>query len=256
MKMTNTQDKAVAVLIPVHRQRLESHEAMALEQCFRILGRHPIIAIAPASLEFDYLKGRAEVITFDPGHFTSAKSFSKLQLTGEFYGTFSRYRHILMYQLDAFVFRDELLHWCSQDFDYVGAPWLNAGFPVSFQLRQSFPWWLKVRWRLGLDRGGRVGNGGFSLRKVSTCAAVLRRLAKFAAQWPYNQDIFWAVAAPNFCPRFKIPSVEKALEFAFEVDPRECFLRNGSRLPFGCHAWMKYDTDFWRGIFREHGYTI
>ena len=30
-----------------------------------------------------------------------------------------------------------------------------------------------------------------------------------------------------------------------EVSPRLCFERNHRQLPFGCHAWARYDGAFW-----------
>ena len=32
---------------------------------------------------------------------------------------------MLIYQLDAFVFQDDLAYWCQQNYDYIGAPWLR-----------------------------------------------------------------------------------------------------------------------------------
>jgi hypothetical protein len=46
-------------------------------------------------------------------------------------------------------------------------------------------------------------------------------------------------------PTFTIATVDEALDFAFEVNPRLCFERNHRRLPFGCHGWAKYDRTFW-----------
>ena len=37
-----------------------------------------------------------------------------------FYLNFKKYRYLLIYQLDALVFRDELLEWCSKEIDYIG----------------------------------------------------------------------------------------------------------------------------------------
>ena len=31
---------------------------------------------------------------------------------------------MLIYQLDAYVFKDELLNWANKGYDYIGAPWL------------------------------------------------------------------------------------------------------------------------------------
>jgi hypothetical protein len=35
------------------------------------------------------------------------------------------------------------------------------------------------------------------------------------------------------------------LRFAFEAAPRQCLEMNQGRLPFGCHAWGRYDREFW-----------
>ena len=60
-----------------------------------------------------------------------------------------------------------------------------------------------------------------------------------------NADHFWSDAAINYLPEFKIASVETGLRFAFEVAPRLCFRLNNNQLPFGCHAWARYDRAFW-----------
>ena len=45
---------------------------------------------------------------------------------------------------------------------------------------------------------------------------------------------------------FKVASLEEGLRFAFEVSPKTCYEMNGGKLPFGCHAWAKYDPEFWK----------
>jgi hypothetical protein len=52
--------------------------------------------------------------------------------------------------------------------------------------------------------------------------------------------------AAKYYPDFNVASVEEGLRFAFEVAPKECFELNNLTLPFGCHAWPKYDRDFWK----------
>ena len=44
---------------------------------------------------------------------------------------------------------------------------------------------------------------------------------------------------------FSIAPFETALKFSFEVAPRQCFEMNNQSLPFGCHAWARYDRSFW-----------
>ena len=57
--------------------------------------------------------------------------------------------------------------------------------------------------------------------------------------FPQRQPFDLLLAAPHALePR-------EALEFSFELAPRYCFMMNGRRLPFGCHAWFRYDREFW-----------
>ncbi len=200
-------------------------------------------------------------------------------LTEEFYRAFAEHEYILIYQLDCLVFASNLEEWCRKGWDYVGAPWLkNLDDPT-----QGF---------------SGVGNGGLSLRRVTSALAVLTskqlledpkergrktgRRSKllyehldFAPQlkrkivaaktflhrcgyhnnvsWHVRQlaetksheDLFWAFDASKVMANFCIPVPEEALKFSFEVAPRYCFKLNSGQLPFGCHAWSKYDREFW-----------
>ncbi|MEM8909693.1 MAG: DUF5672 family protein, partial [Bacteroidota bacterium] len=61
-----------------------------------------------------------------------------------------------------------------------------------------------------------------------------------------NEDFFWSIVMPKINPFFKIPNMQEALGFAFELAPRKAYEMNHHQLPFGCHAWEKYDPDFWQ----------
>jgi hypothetical protein len=70
------------------------------------------------------------------------------------------------------------------------------------------------------------------------------------------EDQFWGlVAAKNF-RWFKTPSSQEAMKFGFEMQPRKLFELNGRQLPFGCHAWWKYDLEFWRPYITAFGYSL
>jgi hypothetical protein len=156
------------------------------------------------------------------------------------------------------------------DFDFIGAPWIKhedapyAGVPVLED---------------------KVGNGGFCLKKISSILKViyspkytiepaeywdnysskpkhirflnlpkkfLKRLKRFnGARWEMsrfrdNEELFWITRARHYYPEFRIAPLETALRFAFECVPRYCFELNDYNLPFGCHAWHRYDRDFWQ----------
>jgi len=60
-----------------------------------------------------------------------------------------------------------------------------------------------------------------------------------------HEDHFWSDEAIKYHPEFRVASTELGLRFAFEVAPRYCFELNNYTLPFGCHAWPRYDRNFW-----------
>ena len=46
------------------------------------------------------------------------------------------------------------------------------------------------------------------------------------------------------------------LSFAFDLNPSQCFERNNEKLPFGCHAWHRFENDFWKPIIDSYGYEM
>jgi hypothetical protein len=66
-----------------------------------------------------------------------------------------------------------------------------------------------------------------------------------------NEDIFWGVVVPDRCGLFNVPRPEEAISFAFEAAPEYLFELNQSQLPFGCHAWERYNPQFWRNTLRR-----
>lgn len=262
----------VAVVVPLYNRReFTPEEEISLRHLVHFLGKYDKYLVAPKSLDVT-LPG-FEVKWFADRFFGSTEANTKLMLSPQFYEAFSHYKYILIYQLDALVFSDELLEWCGMELDYIGAPWLKCEDTPHVTLP-------------------RVGNGGFSLRKVESFLSVvyskrlwvepvnywqqvtaskpkyvrylnlpkkyLKHLPVFngarreMARWHLrrdgrkNEDYFWSDEAIRYYPEFKVASFETGLRFAFEVAPRLCFELNNNRLPFGCHAWHRYDRDFWK----------
>jgi hypothetical protein len=63
------------------------------------------------------------------------------------------------------------------------------------------------------------------------------------------EDLFWSFIAPRLHPAFSVAPPEIAIDFAWELYPREHYEQFG-QLPFGCHAWQRYDRAFWIDILR------
>jgi hypothetical protein len=259
----------VAVVVPLpNRKELTPDERVSLRHLLHFLGRYDKYLVIPESLGVDY--PGFLIKRFSNSFFGSLAAHNRLMLSLRFYEAFRNYKYILIYHPDALVFSDQLLQWCETDLDYIGAPWLNCN---------DSPW----------VKTPRVGNGGFSLRKVESFLQVLRspvyavdpaiywqtfwgsrpkhtqyvnlprkflkRLRLFnGARWETfrwrsrtgcNDDHFWSDRSNHYFPDFKIADVQTGLRFAFEVAPRFCFELNNYKLPFGCHAWPKFDRAFW-----------
>lgn len=248
----------VAVIVPVYKEVFTRHESMSFKRCLKVLGNHPIFLIAPdgLSLQDSSFRDECPIIYFPKDYFKGIREYNRLMFSGEFYRRFLEFQYILIYQLDSFVFSDQLLYWCRSNYDYIGAPWL--GLDRREEVRGLLPIWeRKSLFRNILRRDiSNVGNGGFSLRRVRTFLLFSQILSRKAMTWPRNEDIFWSFVLPCYYPLFRKPSAELALRFAFELNPRQAFELTGKELPFGCHAWGKYDFDFWKEKIEELGYEL
>lgn len=268
---------SVAVVIPVYKTRLTAYETISLTQCLRVLGNHTIYLAAPHGLDISFYREFSPTLqarTFDTYYFADIQGYNRLMLSEQFYEAFRDVEYILIHQLDAFVFQDDLDSWCRQKYDYIGAPWLRdrdfTGWSdrFSFNVRQRIATLMNLKKEDGVTPReiislNKVGNGGLSLRRVP---AMLRYIRQFKQkitdyerinQHHYNEDIFLGIEVNRYWPRLHIPSYRKALHFSVEFYPQWAIEHyNQNKLPFGCHAWDIHETAYWRTIFARYGYQI
>jgi len=236
--------KLVVIGIPIYKQKLTEFEKISLQQVNKILNKYPRVFIAPQSLQFQYGKDSENIFIerFPDEYFKSTQSYSQLMLSDEFYKRFTEYKFLLIYQLDAFVFSDQLEKFCIMDYDYIGAPW---NYATKTATCKSY-----------------VGNGGFSLRKVSAIRSLLkatkslRLLHERADWWRKYEDHFFAFAGGECINGFNIAPPDIAAQFSFEGNVRRYYKRIHNKLPFGCHGWEKYDIHFYLPIMKRFGYEI
>lgn len=256
--------KKVAIAVPLStRPELTEGERISLRHLQHHLGGYDIFFIVPPGTAPD-LPEDAAIVGLDAKYFGSNVAHSRLQLSPEFYERFIDYEYVLMYHLDALVFSDQLEQWCEMGLDYIGAPWFktedtpwveepevgNSGFAlfnVRGMLRALYSNKRRVSFKDELNRPNR--------NALINLACALRRLLPFRNNVQSHikaflasgrlSDIFLSRHLKHYYPEFKIATVEQALQFAFEVDPTGCFEKTGQQLPFGCHAWERYDPDFW-----------
>lgn len=263
----------VAIVIPVYKPSFDPWEEISLRQTMRVLGRYPMVLVSPDGMDvskYDNFAGSEGVTLhierFEPCFFDGIKGYNRLMLSKAFYARFADYEYILICQADAYVFRDELMEWCGKSYDYVGAPIFGRFSDKVFRRDQ-----------------GRVGNGGFSLRRVKAFVDFFdgkkhvyktsdladridfkekpqtrwlvwllmvmgwrNKPYSVANRWKYNEDDFWSGRLEGSNYELSKPQVDEAMLFAFEKFPSEVFAITGT-LPFGCHAWAKYQYDsFWK----------
>jgi hypothetical protein len=265
--------KKAAIIIPFYQNIVSAYEKISLQQCERILSAYPRIAIKPTSLTLPIEANAvafSDVISFDDNYFKGLAGYNRLMLSAEFYERFAAYEYVLIYQMDCFVFKDELSYWCRQGLDYIGAPWIkktyhkNAVELLLLKVGQYFSSRfnsknneLPNKYQLQ----NKVGNGGFSLRRVKKfhdLCIIMKPVIDHYLSNPtnlYNEDVFWSIEVNRQTRVLNIPACETALKFAFEVPPVKIHFLNEQNLPFGCHDWDKY-ADYWRPVFNLYNYNI
>jgi hypothetical protein len=262
----------IAIVIPIYKKEVSEWELMSLKQCITVLKAYPIIFVCSEELDVKWYDNKCvgcdiAFERFEAKYFISIKGYNRLLTSDLFYTRFLDYKYILIYQLDAYIFFDQLQHWCELNYDYIGAPWIDLPWHANtvadtkrtiLRDRSLFSKIaMQIRWhakRLLFNYEFKVGNGGLSLRKVLSC---YRALLKINADggWDGNEDGFWSVYVP-LKMQFRIPGERKALQFAFDANPADAYNRNGAKLPMACHAWYRtdhpYETnlDFWKNFIQ------
>ncbi len=239
----------VKIIIPIYKADFSRVEWISLKRAYEIFHKQDLVVIKPETLDLSALKKdfpRLSYVSFKDGYFKGISGYNSLMLSKEFYARFLDCTYILIYQLDAYVFRDELDIWCKKGYDYIGAPWLQRPIyrlPLISTIMSLSHAWSRYRKKPSKqDLYNKIGNGGLSLRKVHSHYRVIceqqERIAYYLAQKRhhlYNEDVFWATEAKGFV----YPSVPEALRFSFDKYPRYCYHLCKKQLPFGCHAWYK-----------------
>lgn len=256
--------KKVVILIPTHRPYLTAEDEISLVHHKKFLSKYDTFFVIPKKISSEVFESKGyRVKKVDNKFFGTLRRANEALLNKKFYQIFKKYDYMLIYQLDVLVFSNKLEKWVNSGYDFIAAPWFRPiiGF---FSKKKRFP-----------ISGG---NGGFSLRNIKKNMEIIDLVNKSAKRssknlfirmiwflyaiitgkshniwldapadnYPFNEDGFWSYEAPKYDPSFKVASFKEALKFGFEKFPRKCFELNKKKLPFGAHAWKKYDEDFWK----------
>lgn len=267
--MEKTDKHLVTVVIPIYKTELSAIERWAVARNLSVLAPNREIAIVcPQDLDItplDSLMGlnsnRCRIERFAPAFFDGRLGYNQLMLSQDFYSRFHNSQFIVVCQTDVVLFHDNLDYWCSLNYDYIGAPWLPApGDMEGWNLARRAIYKLRRGWaRL---RGGfhpvllkwKVGNGGFSLRRVEAMLRVLDQhpdkmaeIAKIANHTACFEDVVWSVRVNELWPAtLNIPDYATAARFAFEGHPEMAMRCTSGELPMGAHAFYRHrNRKFW-----------
>jgi hypothetical protein len=263
---------------------LTADEEVSLASIRKHLSRYGICFVAPESLGLDsIIQSDESVVRFADEFFDGIKGYNRLLKSSGFYERFKCYDYILIAQLDCLIFSSNLDEWMDRGWDYLAAPWFKgfsenhkSGFwrvgngglslrKVASYLRvlsqqlvsgSIYPRWGHYAWKPPMES---MEPGLY--QKVSAVHgfnpfAERHSVEEELTRFPYNEDVFWAIEAPKFDSAFRIAPPKEALPFAFEVSPRWSLEQNNGRLPFGCHAWPRYDRSFWEEVLADRSQTV
>lgn len=233
---------SVAIVVPIYKRQLEPLEQFSIDYSLAVVANRDCFFVAPEGLDVSYYASRypgVQCQRFADDYFTSVESYSRLLLQHEFYERFASHEFILILQPDAILFRDELAHWVSRSYDYVGAPWPDGLELTVWRDRFAGEYCRRVK--------AFVGNGGLSLRRVAACIRLLDEFPETRRAFvgaSANEDSFFAIMG-LVSSDFSIPSDIAASRFAMELKPEWYKVINGGHFPMGAHAWWIVSPHFW-----------
>lgn len=245
MKTLHYKKQDVIVVVPLYRPVKTVFEKVSLDMLFRHLGDYTICFVVPESFDEKLVKldeKRYQTEHFPDCYFENVNTYSELCLSESFYQRFIQFKYMLIYQLDALVFSDRLLDFCNLDYDYIGAPLDNYI-------------WSEYH----------VGNGGLSLRKISSTLALVREKEYIFSKLPSykrelfekQEDNFFAYCGATVGISYRVPDPYSATEFSAQSDAFRGITDISSRgLPFGTHHWPAWNYHFWRPIVQKYGYEL
>lgn len=242
------------VVCPIYTPILKRSEEFALINNIQKLSKYKFELLIADNLPTEYyqkfIKDNVLLRLVPNNHLSSITSYNKFIMSPVFWEMFDS-EFVLICQYDAWIFSDQLEPWLNKKYDYIGAPWFK-GF---VNAKPNSPLIMKV------------GNGGLSLRKTKTMLKVikdfsigqalidsvlkLKRLKLYYLIKLYlspkgcNEDKFFSYCVDHLI-YYQVAPITDSISFSFEINPEVLYKMNKGILPFGCHGWDKYSTEFWK----------
>lgn len=236
--------RQLLLLTPVYREELSPREKARLQTTIdnNYLWNHAFFG--PENMKYtEILKDfpNSVVFKFPDRFFTSTDSYSQLLLRSDFYQRFKTYTSILITQLDSIVVR-EISVQLVQEYDYIGAAWAKP-FHI-FSVKQKIFLTSNVLLRK-LSKEVWIGNGGLSLRNISTTVEVLEKFYFSQRKYPLlgpnrglNEDVIISYLMCKYGKR--MPTLEQSKSLFLEAASGEV---TDIAKELGFHALEKFNPN-------------
>jgi len=216
------------IVIPIYHEDLFDYEVMSLKQCIKILNsNYKIVFIYPNNINiFDILnKYNINIkyledydnIRYDYRYFDSIEAFNQLLFESDLYSILNdkKYKYTLLYELDAFIFYDNLKYWIDKNYDFIG----SFGFTVNINSLEDDTKFLPM-------------NGGFSLRKIEYC------LNRFDTIWGAKlYGHMWEDAILSYNNDMIKPLAHETFDFCWSYNYQLSYILNNFKLPMAVHYY-------------------
>lgn len=271
--------KKCVIVIPIYKETLSSDDISSIKNTKNILSQYDMKFVCSEQLNTKNYTDIAnfDVIRVEDRYFQDEWSYGKLLLNKDFYKKFDEYEYMLICQPDAWVFEDRLEKWCEKGYDYIGAPWFkkygkagggskmfeyagNGGFSLRkiqtfidiLSQAETSNKRLRNIYQLYTKEGHLSAWNIFKIPKAIFRYFSKDNLLRIALkEVNLHEDNVIVNDLRRIFPQMKIAKSEDAKYFAFEVNPKRLFEECGNQLPFGCHAFRRYDLDsFWKDYIK------
>lgn len=253
------------IVIPVYKETLDCVEEISLKQLHKIIYNPPfhrddyidweerdVFLVYPEGMNIEEYKKIYPTLkekTFNPDYFKSTAAYSQLCISYDFYKAFDFYEYMLIYQLDCYIFRDEISAWCKKEYDYIGGPILSTdcGWDTVKESKKGKKWTPYV------------GNGGLSLRKISTFKEITDPNGELRTKYNLTDETLSNVKFEDkyFCNdlynyyELDIPNWTEALYFALDMSVDVVYnYFKWQGMPMGIHSVDK-NIRWWKKVIPE-----
>ena len=235
------------IVIPLYKYNLYDYEIISLKRTISLYSNKDycnIMFLIPTNFDIPKLLNTYNIkikyyryFKFDDFYFTSTKEYNKIMLNQDFYiQLYDIFNYMLICQLDAYVFNDQLEYWMNKDYDYIGGYEGNLNIMGNFLLLQN-----KYQYSPNVDLNKLIlMNGGFSLRKIDYCLNIIDTYENIinnihlSAENDILEDLLYSACI------YKYVNALDAIKFGYTyLLFDQIYQINNFELPFGCHAFHK-----------------